>query len=226
MVKLNTNPPELSAAVFDLPKDYILAPKGNVYITKHCRAKTRAACRPVFVVHNHENQTLGIGVPHSIHEEVLALSEQTAGARAEAVKKKDSALERKTEVEIMKQFPKIPREFVPAILKHMLQKHSGRVGRTSEPLKKVVALGVRAHVRHKYTDYDKLLRGGIAREEARSKIRDVVEDKVREWGGKPWSGGGLSKSTSLKTKTSGRRAMRKRKVAIKLVTRPKRHRSS
>lgn len=219
MPKLIATPVEPTAVIFDLPKDYTLVPKGNVFITKHCRSKTHAINRPVFVVHNYKDQKLGIGVPKGIHEQVLNLAAETADTRARAVEKKDSALETKTKVELMKQFPKVPKDTVPEILNHMLKKHSGRVGRTSEPLQKVVALGVRAHIRHKYTGYDKLLKEGIDREAARKRIHNVVDAKVQEWGGKPWSSR-VAKKPVPKHKCSAREA--NRKMTTKLASHPKR----
>jgi len=216
----------------ELPQNYSLVRKGNIYITKNCRQKTHEAQRTVYVVLDNENQKLGIGVPRTIYQQVQTLCEQTAEARAKAVEKKDLALEKKTQTEIMRQFPHITKASVPAILKHTLQKRSGRVGRTSEPLDRVVSLAVRAHIRHKHTEYDKMLRQGTDREEARRTIQDAVEEKVRDWGGKPWSA--KASNTVCKNKKT-RRTMtqkvleaevgRRSKVIRKLASRtPKRAR--
>lgn len=52
-----------------------------------------------------------------------------------------------------------------------------------------VTLGLRAHVRHKYTDYDRLMRHeGLDKDEARRKIAHEVDEVVRKWqGGKQGS---------------------------------------
>jgi len=45
-----------------------------------------------------------------------------------------------------------------------------------------IYLAVVAAVRHEFTDYDILLLKGIERSEARSRVRNQVEKKLREWG--------------------------------------------
>ena len=167
-----------------MPKGYVFVKKGNVYITKNCRQLTQQAGRTVYIVQNEKKTTLGIRVPQYIRDQVHALNTATAADRAAAVAKKDEALENRTKAELLRLFPKIPHEKVPIILKHTLQKRSGRVGRTTDlPLREVVVLAVRAHARHRCTDYDVLLRKGVSREQARRQIQSVVDLKVKDWGG-------------------------------------------
>jgi hypothetical protein len=57
------------------------------------------------------------------------------------------------------------------------------VGRTASiPLAKKVTLAVIAHIRHKHTEYDALLRDGEAREKARKLTWKKIEGVMKEWG--------------------------------------------
>lgn len=80
-------------------------------------------------------------------------------------------------------FPKMRKAEKASALKHGLKKHSGRVGRTGQiPLTKKVLLAVIAHVRHKHTEYDALLRDGKERDAARKVTWKKIEDVMHGWG--------------------------------------------
>lgn len=171
-----------------MPHGYIFIRKGNVYITKNCRKLTHEAGAPVYVVHDSRKTTQGIRVPARIWHRVRALNAETKASRAKAVQKKDEELEGKVRVELVTLFPDVPEDSVGPILKHMLKKRSGRVGRARDvPLRHMVPLAVRAHIRHCLTKYDGLLKEGMGREEARRRVNESVEEMVRKWGGRIWS---------------------------------------
>jgi len=68
---------------------------------------------------------------------------------------------------------------------HACLRHSGRVGRTAAAKQldsDVIYLAVAASVRHEFTDYNLLLLRGIDKSAARSRLRDKVHKKLREWG--------------------------------------------
>lgn len=72
---------------------------------------------------------------------------------------------------IQARYPACPRLETLAIARHACQKHSGRVGRSAaakESDVKAVDLAVKAHVRHRHSEYDCLLAKGLERLEARS----------------------------------------------------------
>ena len=86
---------------------------------------------------------------------------------------------------ISDQFPAIPAGVETQIAEHACLKHSGRVGRSAaakEFSADAIFLAVQAHVRHRHTDYDKLLfqydDRSLAREQVRSKV-DLVLEKWR-----------------------------------------------
>jgi hypothetical protein len=85
---------------------------------------------------------------------------------------------------IRQQFPKCPISDANRIAEHACLKHSGRVGRTAAAKQfdpNAVYLAVAATVRHEFTNYDQLLLKGIERFEARARVRDAVERKLRAW---------------------------------------------
>jgi hypothetical protein len=82
---------------------------------------------------------------------------------------------------IREMFPKIPEADTQAIVTHAFKKGTNRVGNATElPLARRVQLGVTAHIRHSYTDYDKLLKsdGWLV---ARSQVEPVSLAKLKEW---------------------------------------------
>jgi hypothetical protein len=85
---------------------------------------------------------------------------------------------------IRSRYPDCPPGEAEAIAKHACEKYSGRVGRSS--LAKsfdatAIDLAVKAHVRHTYTDYDRLLSRGWERTEARSAVSDRVTEIMERW---------------------------------------------
>jgi hypothetical protein len=169
-----------------MPKGYRFVPKGNVYTTKNCRKKTHEVEKTLYVVVNKKGKPTGLRCPAYIHNIVMNDNSATAAQRAEAVQKRDAAIEDNFEEAIVKLFPKIPKSEVPQILKHSLKKHSRRVGRTGTvALQDRVKLAVRAHIRHVHTEYDELLKHGTSRVTAREKTWERLNEVARQWGGRP-----------------------------------------
>lgn len=169
-----------------MPKGYKFVPKGDVYVTKHCRKKTHEAEKTLYVVLDKNNKPIGLRCPTYIYNAVMGQNKATASRRAEAVQKRDAAIEENFEDAILKLFPTIPKAEIPQILKQSLKKHSRRVGRTNTvALQDRVKLAVRAHIRHMHTDYDQLLKQGVSRLEARAAVWDKLNEVARQWGGRP-----------------------------------------
>lgn len=168
-----------------VPPGYAFLPKGVAYKTLHCRRLTHEAGKQLYVVVDKSKTTLGIRVPKAIFFQVQDLARQTLSSRRAATEKRDATLVRQASAELDKQFPLIPVEEKENILKHGFRKYSGRVGRTSQmPLTKKVVFAVVAHVRHKHTDYDKLMDEGKGREEARRAVSRKIQDVLKIWGHK------------------------------------------
>ncbi|KAJ6088293.1 hypothetical protein N7486_009554 [Penicillium sp. IBT 16267x] len=80
-------------------------------------------------------------------------------------------------------FPNVPDKDLFRIIKTSFQKGQRKVGTASElPLARRAQLAVVAHIRHLYTDYDRLLRQGSF-QEARSAVEQPTLAKVVAWRG-------------------------------------------
>lgn len=180
--------PEPSVRASDpLPKGYRFVPKGNTYITKHCRQQTHEARRTLYVVlgDGASSKPAGLRCPAHIYRAVLDRHRATARQRAAAVRERDAAREGCFGSAVTELFPDIPPGEVPRIVEHALEKHSRRVGRArAVGLEERAALAVRAHIRHVHTDYERLLRQGVDRLEAREQVWDRVNEMARRWGGR------------------------------------------
>ncbi|CBF88393.1 DUF2293 domain-containing protein [Aspergillus nidulans FGSC A4] len=155
-----------------LPPNYVFVPRGDVYVTRHCRSKTKEDHRLVYKVYdNTGKKALGIRVPADVHAAVLRSAEETAESRANAVRARDERELAHNRELLRKQFPLMPAQSLNTILQHAFLKGSGRVGRTTTtPEKEKVILAVEAHIRHVHTPYEELLRSGMPRLEARNKL--------------------------------------------------------
>lgn len=189
-----------------MPKGYRFVPKGNVYITKHCRQQTHLARKTLYVVVNDttktNNKPIGLRCPSHIYHAVLAQHRATASRRAAAVRRRDEAHKEGFEAAVARLFPALPRAELPQIARHALKKRSRRVGRAGAmALADRARLAVRAHIRHVHTEYDALLKGGVGRAEARKQVREQVDEIARRWGG-----GGGSGPRPVVRKTSGKKS--------------------
>jgi hypothetical protein len=165
-----------------MSKGYGFLPKGIAYKTLHCRKTTREAGKVLYVVVDNK-KTLGLRAPLSIISQVHQKANATRATRSAAVHKRDSADIAKASAELLAQFQRIPAAEKELVLKHGFKKHSGRVGRTALiSLEKKVTLAVIAHIRHKHTGYDALLRAGEVREKARKLTWKTIEDVMKQWG--------------------------------------------
>jgi hypothetical protein len=86
--------------------------------------------------------------------------------------------------EIIRMFPGCPSERATAIAKHTGLRGSGRVGRSAAGRaldEKAITLAVTASVRHENTGYDELLMSGLARDDARDRVRPAIEEVLAAW---------------------------------------------
>ncbi len=71
-----------------------------------------------------------------------------------------------------------------AIAEHACRRYSGRIGRTAAAKdldERALHLAVRAHVRHRETEYDRFLAQGADRESARAVVGADVERVLESW---------------------------------------------
>jgi hypothetical protein len=85
---------------------------------------------------------------------------------------------------IVELFPGCPAQRAAAIAAHAALRGSGRVGRSAAGRaldEEAVTLAVIASIRHEDTDYDALLMAGVARADARDRVRAAVDDALEAW---------------------------------------------
>jgi hypothetical protein len=86
--------------------------------------------------------------------------------------------------EICRLFPGCPSERAEAIAAHTAVRGSGRVGRSAAGRaleERALVSAVVASVRHRDTDYDALLMAGVPRDEARARVRNIVDAVLDRW---------------------------------------------
>jgi hypothetical protein len=165
---------------------------GDVALT---RRATKYSARNAVVVHfsrarkRYERQ--GILVETSALEraerECAEDAEQRAAGRArEAVRRREE--DRKLVARMAKQigvlFPGCPLHELSTIAEHTAARGSGRVGRTDAGRnleERALTAAVIAAVRHKHTEYDRLLAQGMDRAAARESVGDKIDEILAAW---------------------------------------------
>ena len=159
---------------------------------------------------NVTNDRLGLRCPEDVYQEVQKDAASSASGRRAAVKVKDDRDIGKARSAILRLFPQMPLASCQEVLDHGFQKGSGRVGRSTVlDDDEKVTLAIVAHVRHKMTPYDTLLReldrDGVEddtrRETARAMIRSRIDDVLSQW---------RSSSSNIVLKPIGKRPNSKR----------------
>jgi hypothetical protein len=87
---------------------------------------------------------------------------------------------------IAARYPGCPAKRAEAIARHAGTRGSGRIGRSAAGRAlddDAVTLAVVASVRHEETDYDRLLMSGVARAEARERVRADIDRVLARWRG-------------------------------------------
>ena len=130
-----------------------------------------------------------------VEEKALEQAEAECLADSEArARRREREEEKRGELEqqYLETFAKRVRELFPGcptgreeeIARHACRKYSGRVGRTAAAKsldENAVLLAVQAHIRHRETNYDRLLIQGFPRHEARADVRRRVNDIIENW---------------------------------------------
>jgi len=108
-----------------------------------------------------------------------------ARARAATVRaKQDEELVELMTGRILALFPRCPPREARAIAAHTATRGSGRVGRSEAGrnlAERALVLAVAAAVRHKHTNYDALLAGGLDRAAARQRVGEQVREILAGW---------------------------------------------
>src|ERR1044072_1897169 len=179
----------LSCADLD---ELVFLPTGDAALTR--RAKKHSALSAVVLKFSsargrYERQGL------LVEEDALAQAETECLADNEVrARRNERARERRIELdeEYVKEFAKRVRELFPGcpenreqiIAEHACLKYSGRVGRSAGAKsldEAMVMLAVKAHIRHRETNYDSLLAKGWHKNEARAQVKNRVETLLATW---------------------------------------------
>ena len=179
----------LSCADLD---ELVFLPTGDAALTR--RAKKHSTLSAVVLKFSrargrYERQGL------LVEEDALAQAEAECLADSEVRERRNErARERRTELDeeyvrefaqrIRVLFPGCPENREQIIAEHACLKYSGRVGRSAAAKsleEAMITLAVKAHIRHRETNYDSLLSKGWPRNEARAQVRDRVEAILVTW---------------------------------------------
>lgn len=200
-----------------LPDGYSFVPKGNVYITSNCRKMTQESGRSVYLVIDEKQHQIGIGVPIEVYVGVQFKERSTRAERAANVVKRDEGIAKGFQKEIMDIFPQIPPDALRNVAKIALQKGKGKVGRVGKlDVQRKARLAVWAHVRHRETDYDVLLRSGVPREEARQQVEAKIKEVYKAWGVGSQTKHGKTRKTSKSSARPNSKSPQARKGAKKV----------
>ena len=124
-------------------------------------------------------------------QECLADADARSNRRErDAVRRADEDVDfkRRFAAEIARLYPGCPAQRAEAIAQHAGLRGSGRVGRSAAGRalgEQAIALAVVASIRHQDTDYDDLLMSGVAREDARARIRPAIDAILVTWSATP-----------------------------------------
>jgi len=114
-------------------------------------------------------------------EERRARARERAGVARERA---DAQYVRAFAVQLRAVYPSCPAAEAEAIAAHACLKYSGRIGRSAAARQfdpEAITRAVTAHVRHRHSQYDKLLALGSDREDARHAVRAAVEAVLERW---------------------------------------------
>ena len=130
-----------------------------------------------------------------VEEPALALAEEQCMSDADARMRSrerdkarradvDSQFQARLAEQITRLFPGCPASRALAVAEHTGLRGSGRVGRSAAGRsldETAIMLAVVASVRHQDTDYDSLLMAGMPRDEARQRVRHLIDQVLEAW---------------------------------------------
>ncbi|MFE4408488.1 DUF2293 domain-containing protein [Streptomyces sp. NPDC056821] len=171
----------------------VFLPRGDTALTR--RSREESALSAVVVVRFNRRRSRYERQGILVEEAALTRAELRCLADAEARRRRRArdARRRAAEdirfadafaAEILRLFPACPPDRARAIAGHASLRGSGRVGRSASGLalsETALISAVAASVRHLDTPYDRLLMSGVARPEARQRIRAAVDSVLRAW---------------------------------------------
>lgn len=170
----------------------VYLPAGDAALTRRAKAASRLSAVVVRFSRarkRYERQGVLVEEEALAHAERQCLADEEARARraeraAERRARDDVELRTRFAAEISRLFPGCPPRRADAIARHAAARGSGRIGRSAvgRALETdAVELAVVASIRHQDTAYDELLMTGVARADARDRVRADVDDVLARW---------------------------------------------
>jgi hypothetical protein len=170
----------------------VFLPAGNTALTRRARKESTLSAVVVRwsrARKRYERQGVLVEQPalELAEEQCLADSDVRARQRERAREKRvveDVEFQQRMATEISRLFPRCPADRAQAIANHAGTRSSGRVGRSAAGRaleEKAITLAVVASIRHENTPYDELLMAGVARSEARDRIREQLDQVLESW---------------------------------------------
>lgn len=170
----------------------VFLPAGDAALTRRAKKASRLSVAVIrWNSRRNRYERQGILAENDAIEQAAQLCRDDADVRA---KRREYDLVRRASVDekfrgdfavaIRQQFPGCPPPRADTIAYHAAVRGSGRVGRSRagralDP--DAIRLAVTASVRHVDTDYDDLLMSGVDRDEARQRVRDLVDHILDTW---------------------------------------------
>src|SRR5262245_59092193 len=170
----------------------VFLPSGDAALTR--RAKKHSTLSAVVLKWSRaRNRYEGQGL--LVEEQALEKAEEECladGEVRERRREREGVRREELDRQYVERYAQRVRELFPACLKgretaiaeHACRKYSGRVGRSASAKsldEEAVRLAVIAHIRHRETDYDRLLARGYDRREARETVEGAVSQVLRVW---------------------------------------------
>jgi len=172
--------------------DLVFLPRGNTALTR--RATKYSPMRAVVVLwsparRRYERQGILVAEEAIERAESECLKDEEIRERkrlrnAEHREVLDKKYVASFAAKIRERYPSAPAGDEDAIARHACRKYSGRVGRSAAAKEldpEMIDLAVSAWIRHRHTNYDELLMKGQDRHDARSAVRDPVDDLRERW---------------------------------------------
>ena len=170
----------------------VFLPAGDAALTR--RAKKASSLSAVVVRWSrsrkrYERQGILVTEPALEEAERQCLADSDARLRRrerDAARRADGDVEfqHRFAAQIARLYPGCPVQRAQAIARHAGLRGSGRVGRSAAGRaldERAITLAVQASIRHEDTHYDDLLMSGVAREEARDRIKPAIDQVLGAW---------------------------------------------
>lgn len=170
----------------------VFLPRGDTALTR--RSRKYSTCSVVVVRFSrargrYERQGVLVEADALSRAEIECLADgparEQARIRAEGAREtREAAYKAEFAKQIAAIYPGCPPDTAVRIADHACQKYSGRVGRSAAAKAldgAAVDFAVRAFIRHALTDYERLLRCGVGRAEARSAVLPRVNALSAQW---------------------------------------------